>query len=175
MSQDDRHDQAFEAVQARLRDKFGADSFTTSRFRDNRRIHVAGERLLAFMTFLKETCGYDMLADMSAADYLHYPNAKDRYGVFYVLVNTQDGTRLVVKTFANDPEPVLPSVFGLWKGVDWMEREVYDMYGVVFDGHPDLRRILLPDEFTAFPLRKDYPLRGKGERHNFTTIIRSES
>ncbi len=83
--------------------------------------------------------------------------------------------RLVVKTFVNDPEPALPSVFGLWKGADWMEREVYDMYGIVFEGHPDLRRILMPDEFTAFPLRKDYPMRGKGERHNFPYITRAES
>ena len=63
----------------------------------------------------------------------------------------------------------------LWKGADWMEREVYDMYGVVFDGHPDLRRILMPDEFTAFPLRKDYPMRGRGERHNFPVITRAEA
>ena len=106
---------------------------------------------------------------------MQYPDAKDRYGVWYVLVNTTTGVRLIVKTFANDPEPTLPSVFALWKGADWMEREVYDMYGVIFDGHPDLRRILLPDEFIAFPLRKDYPMRGRGERHNFPTITRAES
>jgi NADH-quinone oxidoreductase subunit C len=69
----------------------------------------------------------------------------------------------------------LPSVVPPVAGADWMEREVYDMYGVQFEGHPDLRRILMPDEFTAFPLRKDYPLRGRGERHNFPKSSRAES
>jgi NADH-quinone oxidoreductase subunit C len=69
----------------------------------------------------------------------------------------------------------LPSVFPLWKGADWMEREVYDMYGIEFVGHPDLRRILMPEEFTSYPLRKDYPLRGRGERHNFAALTRAES
>jgi NADH-quinone oxidoreductase subunit C len=80
-----------------------------------------------------------------------------------------------VKAFANDPDPELPSVVELWKGADWMEREVYDMYGVRFAGHPDLRRILMPSEYTAYPLRKDYPLRGHGERHNFPTVTRADS
>ena len=160
---------------ANLRERFGADGFTTSEFRDNQRVHVSPERLFAFLEHLKQGLGFDMLVELSAADYLQYPDAKDRYGVWYVLVNTTTGVRLIVKTFANDPEPTLPSVFALWKGADWMEREVYDMYGVIFDGHPDLRRILLPDEFIAFPLRKDYPMRGRGERHNFPTITRPES
>ena len=101
-------------------------------------------------------------------------NAKDRYGVWYGLLNTTTGQRLWVKTLVNDPEPTVPSVYPLWRGADWMEREVYDMYGVVFDGHPDLRRILMPDEYTAFPLRKDYPMRGRGERHNFPVLTRAE-
>ena len=124
--------------------------------------------------FLKETCGFDMLVEVGAADYLHYPDAKDRFGVWYILLNTNDGARLIVKTFVNDPDPTLPSMFPLWKGADWMEREVYDMFGITFSGHPDLRRILMPEEFAAFPLRKDYPLRGRGERHNFPVITRAE-
>ena len=91
------------------------------------------------------------------------------------LVLELDGERIVVKTLTNDPVPKLPSAYPLWRGADWMEREVYDMYGIVFEGHPDLRRILMPEECTCFPLRKDYPLRGRGERHNFPVITRAES
>jgi NADH-quinone oxidoreductase subunit C len=165
----------YEEIVTRLRERFGAEAFTTSQFRDNRRVIVPAAGVRAVLEFLKQECGFDMLAELSAADYLHYPEARDRYGVWYVLLDTAAGTRLVVKTFVNDPDPVLPSVFSLWKGSDWMEREVYDMYGIVFEGHPDLRRILMPDEFTAFPLRKDYPMRGKGERHNFPYVTRAES
>jgi len=164
-----------EAIINQLREKFGADGFTTSEFRDNRRIVAPAERVFGVLEFLKRQCGFDLLAELGGADYLQYPDAKDRYGVWYVLVNTATGLRLIVKTFANDPQPTVPSVFALWKGADWMEREVYDMYGVIFEDHPDLRRILMPDEFTAFPLRKDYPMRGKGERHNFPVITRAES
>jgi NADH-quinone oxidoreductase subunit C len=163
-----------EETLARLREHFGAEAFTTSEFRDNRRIHVAPDRLLDVLGYLKVDLGFDLLVDVSAADYLHYPDAKDRYGVWYILVSVSTGQRLYVKTFVNDPEPAVPSVYPLWHGADWMEREVYDMYGIVFDGHPDLRRILLPDEFTAHPLRKDYPMRGRGERHNFVTLTRAE-
>ncbi len=163
-----------EEILNRLRERFGADSITTSEFRDNRRVHVAPDRLYAFLEFLKQECGFDMLVELSAADYLHYPDARDRFGVWYILLNVATGRRVLLKTFVNDPDPTLPSAFGLWKGADWMEREVYDMYGIIFDGHPDLRRILMPDEFTAFPLRKDYPLRGKGERHNFPVLTRAE-
>jgi NADH-quinone oxidoreductase subunit C len=163
-----------EETLAKLRERFGADAFTTSEFRDNRRIHVTPQRLTEVMSYLKEDLGFDMLVDVSAADYLHYPEARDRYGVWYILLNTSTGQRLYVKTFVNDPEPALPTVYALWHGADWMEREVYDMFGIVFDGHPDLRRILLPDEFAAYPLRKDYPMRGRGERHNFATLTRAE-
>jgi NADH-quinone oxidoreductase subunit C len=164
----------FEETLGRLKQRFGEGAFTTSEFRDNFRVHVEAGRLHPVLEYLAHGCGFDMLAELGGADYLHYPGAKDRYGVWYCLLNTSTGERLVVKTFTNDPDPQLPSAYPLWKGADWMEREVYDMYGVEFVGHPDLRRILLPDEFTSFPLRKDYPMRGRGERHNFQTITRAE-
>jgi NADH-quinone oxidoreductase subunit C len=163
----------FEQTVGRLRQKVGEQTFTTSEFRDNFRILVDGQRAYGVLEALKAD-GFDALSELGGADYLHYPDAKDRYGVWYCLANTATGERVVVKTFANDPEPKLRSVYALWQGSDWMEREVYDMYGVEFEGHPDLRRILMPDEFTSFPLRKDYPMRGRGERHNFRTITRAE-
>jgi NADH-quinone oxidoreductase subunit C len=92
-----------------------------------------------------------------------------------VLTNTVTNERLIVRTFLNEPDLSLPSVTSLWEGADWMEREVWDMFGIRFEGHPDLRRILLPDEFAAFPLRKDYPLQGRGERHNFPVITRDDA
>ena len=159
----------------RLREKLGADAFATAEFRDNFRVTVPSARLHDCLAALKQACGFDMLIDVTAADYLKYPDARDRFGVIYALLNTTTGERLYVKTFLNEPELTIPTAFDLWKGADWMEREVYDMFGIVFAGHPDLRRILMPEEFTAFPLRKDYPLRGRGERHNFPVITRAES
>ncbi|MFN4261379.1 MAG: NADH-quinone oxidoreductase subunit C [Gemmataceae bacterium] len=157
-----------------LRERFGSEGFTTSQFRDNHRVMVTPERLYDVLQCLKETCGFDMLVDVTAVDYLHYPDARDRFGVIYALLNTRTGERVYVKTYVNEPDLTLPSAFPLWKGADWMEREVFDMYGIVFTGHPDLRRILMPPEFTAFPLRKDYPLHGRGERHNFPALRRAE-
>ena len=75
-----------------------------------------------------------------------------------MLRNLDTSEMLVVKAGVDDPDPALPSAVAIWPGADWMEREVFDMFGIRFNGHPDLRRILMPEEFTAYPLRKDYPL-----------------
>ncbi|MCZ2343185.1 MAG: NADH-quinone oxidoreductase subunit C [Bacteroidales bacterium] len=155
------------------------NAFTTSAFRDNQRVQLDAETaprvLFPLLRTLKEQCGFDMLFEVGGIDYLHYPDAVDRYCVVYGVLNTTTGERLFVKAFANDPDPVLPSAVPLWEGANWMEREVFDMYGIAFTDHPDLRRILMPEEYTSFPLRKDYPLRGHGERHNFQHLTRAES
>ena len=145
-----------------------------SEFRGQTRVVVPVAALVAVMRKLKEECGFDLLVDISCVDYLHYREAKDRFGLVYLLAGAESAERITVRTFAGDPEPTVPSLVGLWEGANWLEREVWDMFGIRFTGHPDMRRILLPEEFTAFPLRKDYPLQGRGERHNFPVITRSE-
>ncbi|HEX8200734.1 MAG TPA: NADH-quinone oxidoreductase subunit C, partial [Isosphaeraceae bacterium] len=154
----------------------GSEAFTTTRFRDNVRFHVPADRLIEALRVLKDDCDFGMLAELGGTDYLKYPGRSGpRFEVHYVLRNLETSARVVVKAGVDDPEPTLPSAVALWEGANWMEREVYDMFGIRFAGHPDLRRILMPEEFTAYPLRKDYPLRGRGERHNFPRITRDQS
>lgn len=148
-----------------------------SQFQDNVRLYVAPEHLIAVLQGLRDEQGYQLI-EVGGADYLGYPGrdaSQPRFEVHYALLNRETNERLVVKAGVNDPDPTLPSAVPLWWGADWMEREVFDMYGIRFAGHPDLRRILMPDEFAAYPLRKDYPLRGRGERHNFPRLTRAQS
>lgn len=140
-------------------------------------VRVAPERLLEVMQFLKNDprCAFEQLCDLTCVDYLNFPKARDRYGVNYSLLSLSKGHRLWVKCFVNDPKPEVPSVVSLWKGADWLEREVWDLFGVTFKGHPDLRRIMTWETFGSHPLRKDYPLRGKGEREDFERLTRESA
>lgn len=158
----------------KLKVRFGERMWQYSTFRDNERVVVPAENLYGFLLFLRDDCGFDMLSDVTCVDYLYYRGAKDRFGLVYVLVNTADNLRLIVRSFLNEPNLTVRSAVPLWESANWLEREVYDMYGIRFEGHPDLRRILMPEEFVDYPLRKDYPLRGRGERHNFERIARSQ-
>jgi NADH-quinone oxidoreductase subunit C len=158
---------------APLQQKFG-DAVKGESFRDNQRAIVDAAKIYDVLKTLTEQFGFDMLCDLGGIDYLGYPNAEDRFAVVYALASTTTAERLFVKTYVNDPDPQLPTVTTLWRGADWMEREVFDLFGITFVGHADLRRILLPSEFVGHPLRKDYPLRGLGERHNFESLTRAE-
>lgn len=144
---------------------------------DQKCVNVEPDQLLDVMRFLKddERFRFEQLCDLTCIDYLNYPKARDRYGVTYSLLSISLGHRLWAKCFVNDPKPEVPSVTGIWPGADWLEREVYDMFGVVFGGHPDLRRILTWDGFEAHPLRKDYPLRGRGEREDYHVVERGSA
>ena len=155
-----------------------SDRFTdvsVSEFRGQTRVVVKQSQCFDALSCLKNDFGFDMLVDLTCVDYLNFRDATDRFGLVYVLASTESNLRLIVRVMLNEPNLAVPSVVPLWEGANWMEREVWDMFGIRFEGHPDLRRILLPEEFAAHPLRKDYPLQGRGERHNFPVLTRGEA
>src|SRR5205814_3829111 len=116
---------------------------------------------------------YDFLADVTAVE---FRDTEMPIEVVWHLRSLPYRRFLRLKVQIEKGQPLsVPSVWSVHKSADWMERECFDMFGITFEGHPDLRRILMPEEFTAFPLRKDYPLRGRGERHNFPKLSRGES
>ena len=147
----------------------------SSEFRGEQRVIVPRAEAYDVLKWLRDEQKFDLLVDLSCVDYLNYRGATDRFGLVYLLAGTETNQRLNVRTFLNEPDLTIPSVVSLWAGANWMEREVWDMFGIQFENHPDLRRILLPDEFEAHQLRKDYPLQGRGERHNFPVLSRQES
>lgn len=158
-----------------LRAKIPLAILSSSVFRGQNRIVVDRSSLWETLRVLRDQAGFEMLFELTAVDYLEFPGARDRFAVVYGLLNFDSGERLIIKTFLNEPELTVPTVTNLWESANWMEREVFDMFGIKFEGHPSLKRLLLPEEYTSFPLRKDYPVKGRGERHNFPLITRAES
>jgi len=122
---------------------------------------VGVDRLVEVGTWLRDGTGatFDFCSDVTASD---WPVRPQRFDLVYMLYSTQHCHRIRVKTRVADGEAV-PTVSGIWPAAGWLEREVFDMFGVRFAGHPDLRRILMPDDWQGHPQRKDYPLEGPGE------------
>jgi NADH-quinone oxidoreductase subunit C len=121
-------------------------------------VFVPAEHLVAVCGYLKTEHGFDLLADLCASD--RGPEEDPRFEVNYHLFSTVHHNRIRVKVLLSEDAATVESVTGLWKTANWHEREAFDLVGVVFDNHPDLRRILLPSDFDGHALRKDYPLRG---------------
>lgn len=123
---------------------------------------VAPERLLELATYLRDTDGakFDYCSDVTAVDWP--ARAEARFDVVYCLYSTTSRQRVRVKARLPEGQSIA-SVAGLWAAANWLEREAYDMFGIAFAGHPDLRRILMPDDWQGHPQRKDYPLEGPGE------------
>lgn len=177
-----------------LKTKFADIKFLVGDFRDMITVVVPRERIVEVCTFLRDdpALRYDMLFEVNGVDYLNYPGARHRFGVNYGLASVNTGSRLWLKVFLDptrdtspgtagrdetiveegDPGLKVGSVCGVWPGAEWMEREAYDMFGIIFVGHPDLRRILTWNDFGSYALRKDYPLRGVGERENYKVVSR---
>jgi NADH-quinone oxidoreductase subunit C len=119
-------------------------------------LNVAKAHLVAICQFLKSSEGgaYTFLTDETAAD---YPKREKRFDIIYHLYSFQRNDRLRLRVQVGDGEKV-PSVTGVWVTANWLEREIYDMFGVLYEGHPDLKRILMPDGWVGYPLRKDYDI-----------------
>ena len=119
---------------------------------------VPREFIVEACGFLKSSHDFDLLADVCGAD--RGPEEDPRFEINYHLFSTKHHNRLRLKVLLSEDDPHVATVTTLWKTADWHERETFDLFGVIFDGHPDLRRILLPSDFDGHALRKDYPLRG---------------
>ena len=128
-------------------------------FRGDATVTVPADRLLEVMKTLRDDMGFELLVDIGG---IHYPNREKCFEVAYVVRNVKEPARFRVKVRVAENEDV-PSMTPLWPGANWHEREAYDMLGIRFAGHPDLTRIFLPDDFPDFPLRKEFPLRGRDE------------
>jgi NADH-quinone oxidoreductase subunit C len=177
-----------------LKAQFPDAKLLVGEFRDQVTVVVPRELIVPVCTFLRDdpSLRYNMLADLNGVDYLNYPGARHRFGVNYGLTSIPNNNRLWLKVYLDperdtapgtalrdeeqlekgDPGLMIDSVTGCWPGAEWMEREVYDMLGIIFVNHPDLRRILTWNGFGSHALRKDYPLRGVGERENYKIVSR---
>jgi NADH-quinone oxidoreductase subunit C len=150
---------ALERLQATMPERIGEPHY----FAGEVTLPLETGDLLAVCRFLRDDpdCAFDLLADLSGAD---FPDRDKRFQVVYHLASVRHITRLRLRLAVPDGTEV-PSVMPVWPGADWFEREVFDLFGVRFAGHPHMVRILMPDDWVGHPLRKDYPLPGFPEQH----------
>jgi NADH-quinone oxidoreductase subunit C len=143
----------------KLRERFGEVVSAPTEFRGEVTLNVAdAERVVEICAFAKKELGFNYLVDVSSVD--NYGD-DPRWTVVYHLRGLRHGCELRIKTDVSEEKSELPSIIGVWKTANWHEREIYDMMGIRFAGHPDLRRILMWEGYPYFPLRKDFPLAGK--------------
>jgi len=140
---------------------------------------VPREHILETLAFMKNAAdlSFDFLVDITVVDHLHLEldDAPERFSVIHELASHSLLHRFRIKTPVPEDDPCVPSAMPIWEAARWGEREAHDMFGVVFEGNPDLRRLLMPANYVGYPLRKDYPLRGRGERETFEQVRKSET
>lgn len=145
------------AAVGKLKGKFSASVLDVIEFRDETTVIVKKEDIVAVATYLKEELGYNLLTDLCGVDYL---GQAPRFMVVYQLYNVSSKERLRIKVPVEESDATVDTVCRVWGTANWLERECWDLLGISFNGHPDLRRILLPADWEGHPLRKDYPVQG---------------
>ena len=158
-------------ILSKIKERLPGAVLDITEFAGEHTLHVQGQDILKVLTELKDD-GFNFLADLTAIDNLTL-GGFERFAVSYHLLSHKTAERVTVKAYISEEKPSLPSVESLWKTADWQEREVFDLYGIRFEGHPNLIRIMNPDDYDGYPLRKDYPRLGRKERDDFPVIDRS--
>jgi NADH-quinone oxidoreductase subunit C len=150
-------------IQQKIIDQFGLKVTDFVQLHDILTFEVAPEAILEVMKFLKEdeTLRFNFLTDVCG---IHYPEYEEnrQFAVVYHMHNWMDNVRIRIKSFLPASNPEIDSVTSLFLGANWQERETYDFYGIIFKGHPQLKRILNMDEMTVFPMRREFPLEDAG-------------
>ncbi|MBI5183529.1 MAG: NADH-quinone oxidoreductase subunit C [Nitrospinae bacterium] len=146
----------------RLRDKFPDSIIESHSFRGDDTVIIKKEDIVEVCRFLRDEKGlaYNFMMDLTVVDYLNI-REEPRFEVVYHLYSLEHNHRVRIKAPVSESDCSIDSIISLWIGANWFEREAYDMYGIIFKGHPDIRRILLYKEFKGHPLRKDYPVQGR--------------
>ncbi|MGM0589339.1 MAG: NADH-quinone oxidoreductase subunit C [Bacteroidota bacterium] len=140
-----------------LKNTFSDQILDVTQFKDDVTVIVDKEATHEVCKRLKNEHHFIYLVDMLGADRF---TSEDRFELIYNMMSLRDQQRLFVKTRLPEENPTIPSVSDIWTNANWHEREAYDMYGIKFDNHPDMRRIFMPEDFDYFPLRKEFPLLG---------------
>lgn len=148
-----------EKILEKLQPNFNDSILMTDEFRGDLTVTVKKDDIVRVCEFLldDEDLRFDSLRDIVGID-MYRP--ENRFEVVYNLYSLKNNYRLFLKVLVDEQDLRVPTVVGVWAGANWLEREAFDMFGIVFEGHPDLRRIYMPEEFEYYPLRKDFPLMG---------------
>ncbi len=148
-----------ELVSQKLNEQFNEIDFELSEYLDELTIKLPKEHIVKVCEFLKKDSDLEFLLclDITAID---WAKRKNRFTVVYHIYSFKNNFRLRLKADVDESDCTIDTVSSVWKGADWQERETYDMYGIKFNDHPDLRRMYMPEDFEYHPLRKDFPLMG---------------
>lgn len=160
-------------IAEKIKERFPDDFVEAREYRGQLSVIVKKDRIVEICRFLHDDpeLAFDHITDVTAVD---YPNDEERFEVVYHFYSIPKNHRIRLKARVREEDCAIDSVTGIWQGANFMEREVYDLMGIRFNGHPDLRRILLTDDFEGHPLRKDYPVEGRGWRNTFEFLPKTE-
>ncbi len=147
-------------IAEKIKERFSEEVLDIKEFRGQVSVALKKEKILDIFRYLHDDADlfFDYLVDVCGADYLG--KKEKRFEVVYHLYSIKHRHAVRIKAEVPGDKPSIDSVVPIWAGANWHEREAYDMYGIVFNGHPDLRRVLLPEDWEGYPLRKDYPVKG---------------